>query len=860
MRHPPLQAPLFWQVCLVFWIGGVLSAVWPLPGLCCLALLCWLDTRLHHWPRLLLAVGLALTALLLAQHRLAPPAAPAWLGGKGVQRVCGEIMDVQGLPDQRLRLLLANVRPERPVGQEAAPALPGLVAWTWEQPWQQEETGYAASASTPHPPAQHREIFHTRPLAGQSVCLSRSPRPMNSPANFGLARWDTYWTARNVHWRIWSQGNKGQPDFYGTGTSPARWREDLRHSFVAVLDLIPPLPQTHQPMEALSTGWLEEQGRAILPALLFGDRYFLAHDSVRLFSAATLVHSLALSGQHLVVAGLAGLLCIMGLARLYPRLYLWRPRAMLAVWLACPLALSYLWLGNAPASLLRATCMLLVLAGCLLRQQPRTTLDLLWTTLACICLVSPLSVLDTGLQLSALCVGTIGLALPWLRRVLPAPAAAAAPLPYRLWRRALRGGVSIFCISCLIQIALLPLNLLLFGNAGFWFPLNMLWLPVVDLFVLPAAFLGLGLTACGLDTAAGWLLQLAALPCQWLTTLLAWLDKANLLQSPALLRPHWSALPAFALLACALGSRFSGHNNRGGGRKLLLAGLVLLCLGPCLRLVQSMEDSVRVDIFDVGQGQAIGVHGPGAIRLLLDGGGSTSSRFDPGQALLAPALSYNTAPRLSAVLNSHPHLDHLDGLFHILHDFPSDRLYDNGHEASGQRAGPWSALKAQHDAVTLARGDRIMLGDPVHGLTLEVLHPPRNDKGRIWQDNDASLILRLSRHGEGLALFTGDAERPALRELLASGQDLRAQLLVAPHHGSSGSFLAAFYRAVQPELVVVSCAMRNRYGYPGKRLRDWLAKEGIPLLTTGQYGQIRLEWEEGRHWRLQLARPSTGQE
>ncbi|GHU96544.1 hypothetical protein AGMMS49974_11030 [Deltaproteobacteria bacterium] len=48
-------------------------------------------------------------------------------------------------------------------------------------------------------------------------------------------------------------------------------------------------------------------------------------------------------------------------------------------------------------------------------------------------------------------------------------------------------------VSMLIQTALLPMSLLIFGNAGFWFPLNMLWLPAVDLLVLPGAFLGLAL-------------------------------------------------------------------------------------------------------------------------------------------------------------------------------------------------------------------------------------------------------------------------------------------------------------------------------------------------------------------------------
>ncbi len=118
----------------------------------------------------------------------------------------------------------------------------------------------------------------------------------------------------------------------------------------------------------------------------------------------------------------------------------------------------------------------------------------------------------------------------------------------------------------------------------------------------------------------------------------------------------------------------------------------------------------------------------------------------------------------------------------------------------------------------------------------------QNGLKTAWTGNEASLILRLTRHGQGLALFTGDAERRSLRRLLASGRDLRAQVLVAPHHGSDHSFLTAFYKAVQPELVLVSCGLQNRYNYPGKRLRAWLTGNGIPLLHTGQCGQISVVW------------------
>lgn len=73
MRHPPLQAPLLWQVYLGFWIAGVAAAVWPLPALCCALLLALADKRLWRGARLTLAATLVLGGLAVARWQLAPP-------------------------------------------------------------------------------------------------------------------------------------------------------------------------------------------------------------------------------------------------------------------------------------------------------------------------------------------------------------------------------------------------------------------------------------------------------------------------------------------------------------------------------------------------------------------------------------------------------------------------------------------------------------------------------------------------------------------------------------------------------------------------------------------------------------------
>ena len=124
------------------------------------------------------------------------------------------------------------------------------------------------------------------------------------------------------------------------------------------------------------------------------------------------------------------------------------------------------------------------------------------------------------------------------------------------------------------------------------------------------------------------------------------------------------------------------------------------------------------------------------------------------------------------------------------------------------------------------------------GLALEVLAPP---PGVAPSGNDG-LVLRLTGNGRGLALLPGDAEGPYLRNLLRSGADLSAEVLVLPHHGSSGSLVSELYDAVSPELAVASAGAHNAYRLPARAVREELARRGIPLRITGDEGEIAVYW------------------
>ena len=123
-----------------------------------------------------------------------------------------------------------------------------------------------------------------------------------------------------------------------------------------------------------------------------------------------------------------------------------------------------------------------------------------------------------------------------------------------------------------------------------------------------------------------------------------------------------------------------------------------------------------------------------------------------------------------------------------------------------------------------------------------MLSPPR---GKAVSDNDG-LVLRLVFQGRGLALLPGDAEKPALRELLRSGTDLSAEVLILPHHGSAGSLLPELYDAVRPSIAIASAGAYNAYRLPSRRIREELARRGIPLRVTGEEGEIRIRWNTRR--------------
>ncbi len=124
-----------------------------------------------------------------------------------------------------------------------------------------------------------------------------------------------------------------------------------------------------------------------------------------------------------------------------------------------------------------------------------------------------------------------------------------------------------------------------------------------------------------------------------------------------------------------------------------------------------------------------------------------------------------------------------------------------------------------------------------------------------WSKNNASCVL-LVRYRGASVLLPGDIETAAEAVLTARYPDLRSDVVIAPHHGSSTSSGERFVMGVQPAYAVYTTAYWNRWGFPKPRVVSRWRAVGACGLNLPLTGALRFEWREGMGLQLVNARKS----
>lgn len=216
---------------------------------------------------------------------------------------------------------------------------------------------------------------------------------------------------------------------------------------------------------------------------------------------------------------------------------------------------------------------------------------------------------------------------------------------------------------------------------------------------------------------------------------------------------------------------------------------------------------------------------------------------------------------------SHPDADHMAGIRRILRDeelVPSN-FWDLPHERQRGRNYVFRTEGERQDWLAY-QAFRRAGGSPATKL----IHPLAGATGHYWTDddveilgptaeqvddadekdiyNDASYVLRV-RHATSRVLIPGDVEGAGWDDMLNRGHNLRANVLVASHHGRKTGYSERAMASIRPEVVIASTAelLPKDDGLPLYR------KHTSHVFTTREYGTLTARmYDDGR---LQILDP-----
>jgi competence protein ComEC len=283
--------------------------------------------------------------------------------------------------------------------------------------------------------------------------------------------------------------------------------------------------------------------------------------------------------------------------------------------------------------------------------------------------------------------------------------------------------------------------------------------------------------------------------------------------------------------------------------RLAVVVAAVLALGCPARPVlgqplSAQHPTLELQVLDVGQGDALLLLvGRGEARrvVLIDGGPRAAAET------VLSTLRRHGVEQIDLLIITHAHLDHVGGLERVLAEIPVREVLDSGvpHTSVTYRRllRRLNALQDQGKLVyrLARRGLKLSLGERT---TLEVLGPQEPlIRGSRSDVNANSVVVRVV-HGQVAFLFLGDAERETEVRLLASGVELRADVVKVAHHGSrhaSGSELLA---RVSPKIALISCGRGNAYGHPAPATLERLSALKVRVLRTDQDGTLSL-WSDG---------------
>lgn len=241
-----------------------------------------------------------------------------------------------------------------------------------------------------------------------------------------------------------------------------------------------------------------------------------------------------------------------------------------------------------------------------------------------------------------------------------------------------------------------------------------------------------------------------------------------------------------------------------------------------LLIMTLLRTDLTITFFDVGEGAATLIS-QGLEHVLVDSGNPASA---PN---LVKKVKKLTGGELKAFIITHPHQDHIGGVFQILDELRPKFRFDNGEKITKiDEPYRWFRDVFRREKYRpLRKGDFLRVGKAI----IEVLSPEKLSKD--WNVN--SLVLKVS-FKDHCAVLMADALKDTEKKL----QGFQCKVIQVGHHGSKYASSKEFVDSINAELAIISVNENNIRGYPDHNVIKRWENRGVKVLKTYESGDIRV--------------------
>jgi competence protein ComEC len=548
----------------------------------------------------------------------------------------------------------------------------------------------------------------------------------------------------------------------------------------------------------LDDGLPDRDVRSLSAALLLGHRETLKPEIMAAFQKTNLAHYISLSGQNVGI--LAGSLWILLRTAGLPK----RPRALLCI----VLILIYALIVPSMPAINRAVFLsCFIFSSFLLRRRSRPINTLALSAIVLL-LIQPSELFSMGWQLSFLSV--LGILVLYEPVVFCLRSCFFYPVVFLLRRRfppaqsVLHGLVDLTAVGVAAWLAIAGLLLYYFGSIN---PMSPIWTVLVFPFVLILLYAGYLklLIAKLLPTVAAFLsllIHYAARGFEESVLLLSKIDFCQIISRPP---PFYIVALIYLSLLSLLFLPFAFSRIRW----TLYLACVCFFLQPIIaqEAASLMRKPLELNCLSVGHGQAIVLSSPHHENILFDAGSISSGAI--AQKTIVPFLQQRGISSLEAVYLSHGDLDHLNGLSDLAAFVRIQKLYANCEFLRAAKAAAMEQEVCNNLQLLYVFPEPVKDYVSKEGIRIYSIWPTQQamDESNV-SDNDASEVLVVEYEGRKI-LLCGDIELYAQQMILSLYPDLRVDVLVLPHHGSTVNLDERFVEHFEPRFVIASGSLNR---------------------------------------------------